>query len=257
MAKQVIEVYLSGGAANSDIHASLGGAVSSVEKGSNTIGYESTSIPGVALVDATGFKEDGVIGSLDYQTGGQLSYTKQGGAAPASYDIVDINSDGGHLVHCTEGDAYVSVDVTTASFGGDVLGAQLTQTINSPNLFQDVGEAEALSGSSKYRHLYLKNADIVQRTVNVHILSNYNGLDFLEIGFFTTVSGVIDELLPNEDIAPTSVVFNSPTNTSESIELTVQAGDYIGMYLKRTVTALTDLPQSPSSASIIISSVEV
>lgn len=254
MAKKLVELYLSGGASNTDINSSLGGVVSTSEMGTNTVTYTSVTIPGITLVDSAGLKNNGAIGELTVRdSGARVYYVKPNGEQPSTINEFDITgADGEYVIPCEEGDASIIIDVVNASIGADQFDIAIEQILVSPNLFANVLEAEAQAGSKKYRHLYIKNTDAASISVGMYVKSNYNGLDVLAIGFFSLVSGGTDVELVDENTAPVSVNFKTPINIDDAEVLTLNSGEYLGVYFRREVSALSDVSISPSSAVIFI-----
>lgn len=255
MAKQRIELYLSGGLSNTDKNLSLGGVKSSTKLFGNAVTYDVAGLAGVTLNDFRA-PDNVTTGTLDFNfTNTTLGFTKDGGNAPTGSALVDISTDGDYILPCVEGDAILVVTVVVASLPGSDSSDTLTAVKINPNLFADVLEEDSLSGIDKYRHLYATSIDGVA-TVNlfVYIKENYPSLNVLAIGYENTVSGSEDQLLLNEDTAPTGVVFGSPTDTLSAESVAITPLTSLGIFLKLSVPPLSVNSNVIETASLMLES---
>lgn len=250
MADRDIELFLSGGATNTDKNASLGGVISATQITGNTLAYDVAAITGVTLLDSKG--DVGTLHFINATT--KIGLQKNGGAIPAlAIDLEDVSVNGNYTLTCPEGDASITIAVVSASLPIADATEAVTPTKINPTLYNNVSESEAESGSIKYRHLYLFNSGATTINVNAYINPNYAGLDALSIGFFATSSGGSDdELLIDEDTAPLAVTFNAPSNVGDAITLTLDTSGKVGIYLKREVLALSDVSALIDTAAIVI-----
>lgn len=257
MSEKKIKIFLSGGLSNTDVNLSLGGVMSTTELFGNVPVFDlGTILTGVTLTDTLGGAETGSIGAIffDFATT-ELSFKKEGGLPAVNLnDFTDVSTDGNYILTCTEGDVSVSVSVVSASLPGSSGDDDVFRTKINPNLFENILEAEAITGSDKYRHFYLYNDTASQIQAATYILSNFNGLDVLALGFENVISGSEDKVLADEDTAPLEidVTFALPINKTEADTLTINSGEAVGMYVRRTVPILADVTTIASTSSLVM-----
>ena len=252
MAENKIDFFLSGGAANADVNLSVGGVKSSVKLVNPVATYSGVAIAGVALKHTTGVST-GVGGTLWFDSSLGFAYQSPTGAEPTINDYLLIETDGDFILMSVESTESLTISVIVASVPtSGTLSTSIDTARSSPNLYENVLEPEALTGSVKYRHLYMENISGSPINCVVYLNPNYPALDLLAIGFSTTISGQQDELLLNDVTAPMGVTFNTPSSKLEGITLEIAAGESIGMYLERTVEVLSDISNEEDSASIIV-----
>jgi len=248
MSLQTLDLYLSGGAANANPNASLGGLKSSVKLLGQTLAYSATAMAGVTLVDAAGV----VAGTLHFvKTGNYLGFQKTGGAVPTTAQSVVVGADGTYTLECPELGQFVAVTVVFASLPGANSTATVVATSINQNLFDDVLATEAEVGKVEYRHFYIQNNTASTVLANLFIQQQFTGLDYLEIGVYQLTSGNVDQLLANETSVPANVTFYLAGSSADGFQLTINASGFLGVYLKRTVTALSD-SGTPSDTAIIV-----
>jgi hypothetical protein len=249
MTKRVVDIYLSGGAGNTDPNASLGGVKSTTKLYGQTISYDSTAIAGVTLVDAAGVTS----GSLIFIAATKLlGFQVLGGAVPTSLQSIDISVDGSYTIDCPEMNKSVVVSVVAASLPVIDTTVGITAININQNLYANVLEAEALNGSVKYRHVYITNNTMDTIFITVYVLRQYTGLDNLMLGVFTNGSGHVDELLSNEDTIPTGVTFYNCDGAGNGLSLSLTGGGSIGLYLARKVTYFSDVSNANDDAILAI-----
>lgn len=247
MSARTLDIYLSGGASNSNPQTSLGGLKSSVLLYGQTVTYNSTPLSGVALLDAAGVSN----GTLHFtKTGNLLGFQKAGGAVPAAAQWVTVSTTGKYTLECPETGQFVTVSVTFASLPSTDAIADITATSINQNLFDDVTLAEASAGAVEYRHFYITNNTANSVVAKLYIQQQFTGLDYLELGIKNLVSGFIDELLPDTATPPADVTFYPASSLADALVLSFYANDSVGVYLKRTVTALSD-HSNPADTAII------
>jgi len=252
MAIRTVDIYLSGGASNADPAASLGGIRSSIKLYGQTLSYSAGSMAGVALIDASGVSS----GTLHFiKTGNFLGFQKAGGTVPSTPQSVVVGANGTYTIPSAEGDQFVTVAVTFASLPASDVTATVAAVSLNQNLFDDVTAAEANVGDIEYRHIYLYNASTSSVTATLFIKQQYTGLDYLEIGAKQLTSGVIDELLTNESTAPASVVFTAPDVQADGLVFVINQAEACGVYLKRTVTTLSDVSNPDDTAILVLDAI--
>ena len=236
---QNIEFYLSGGAANADPLLSLGGAISSTKLLSQSVVKTSVNITGVSVVDAAGnFNGEGVL-SFKLNPA-RLAWVKPNGIQPSSFlHETIISNDGRYIIPCREGDASIIVDVIANSL--PALAQQDTVNVSSilSNLFGAIGEAQAQSGLTQYRCLYVKNISASPITLEYWIAADMVAADGLEIGFSVFVDGTTEETIADELTAPLVPTFTK-NFTAQAQQLTIAAGQSIGFWLKLKTPVLSE-----------------
>lgn len=232
-----LKFILSGGAANTDPAAALGGAIST---DANAViksqSITASTITGVTYDDAAGNALGN--GTVTYTLTGQtLQWTPPSGViGPA----IAVGTNGGYTLYGADATSQVKVTVVSASLPG----ANTTQNpaiANQTNkLFDDVARLEAVAGDTGYRCFYVKNAHASESMTGVllWIDTNTNGVDDLSIGLDPVgVSGTATTIA-NENTAPTGVTFSTPTSELTALGLdTLTTGQYYAVWMRRTVPA--------------------
>jgi len=251
MAINSIEFRLSGGISNANVATSLGGAMSSVNLVGNTVSYATTGITGVTLIDS--LTDNAAVGNLSYIISGtKINKQKPLGIVPSASDLVDISVDGDYVIIAPEEDAMVAVSVVSSSLPIADTNDDVTAVKINPNLFGDVAANESEAGITSYRHVYLFNKSAIQVVAKLYIANNYSGLDALSIGFENVISGVTDQLITDDQTPPVGVAFNAPASAASAIELTINTGDAVGMFLKRVVSPLSDNTTAIDTARLLM-----
>ena len=243
MGAKNIDVFLSGGSSNTDPNASLGGIISTTKLFGQLPAYDTTIIAGVTLLDAVNL----LSVELTFVLATKLLSIKEIGE-PLAAITVDVSVDGEYILTTPDGLTELSVSVVNASLPVADATVTVTATNIMHNLFDAVSSANSQVGDINYRHVYLKNKTNAALSLKVFIETQLNGLDYIEIGFFSISSGTIDEQLSNENSSPSSVIFLAPTSADDAQLLSLTAQAYIGLYIKRTVLALTDVNTPVDSA---------
>jgi hypothetical protein len=236
-------LYLSGGASNSDIDASLGGAKSSTKLAGQSVAWAGTAMSGVALVSANGndlstlnygFLIFRLVGSI-----GNLAWAPPGHTGPYIYLPVGVN--GTYTIHSDPASGYtgsITVTVTKASLPTADGSRSVNITNPARNLFANVAETDSRDGDIDRRGLYLQNDGSVTETLNIAIESNFESGARLELAWAAEGAVSQMETLPDEDTEPSGVTWSSPTLTTPlSIELT--SASWIGLWLRRTVNPIS------------------
>lgn len=247
MGDKTFEFFLSGGVGNSDPNASLGGTQSTTELFGQTVTYDTTPISGVTLLDSSGL----VTGILIYtNTGSFIGIQETGGAVPTGDELVDISVDGDYVLNSPEENITLSITVVSASLPGSNDSKAITAANNNNNLWDDVPESEAQTGIVAYRHFYIENLKNETVTATLFIKQPLTGMDYIEVGVLSLTSGTDDELLVDEFTAPTGITFYLASTIASGLELQIFALDSIGVFVRRTVPALSDVT-TPTDAAVI------
>lgn len=250
MALRTLDIFLSGGAANSNPNASLGGIKSSVKLYGQTLIYSALAMAGVTLVDAAGV----TTGTLHFiKATNLLGFQKAGGAVPTAAQSVSVAVNGTYSIECPETGAFVTVTVTFASLPATDITAAVTATSINQNLFDDVTVSEAEVGAIEYRHFYITNITAGTVLATLYIFQQFTGLDYLELGVKQLTTGWVDELLPNSATAPAGITFYPVATKVGGLFLTLAPSDSLGVFVKRTVTALSDVSNASDTAILSLS----
>lgn len=158
-------VVYSGGAANEDQAASLGGAISTAA--SKKVKSQSTTalslVTGVTILDAMGNAEGAGILRYDYSSNALL-WKPYGGV---TFDGVGIPADGIYTLGTTGG--YVIVDVVKNSLPGSTQQDSVTVANIQNATFDNISAQESLVGDTEYRCFYVLNSDSTQTAYDVRI----------------------------------------------------------------------------------------
>ena len=247
MGTKNIDVFLSGGASNTDPNLSLGGLPSTTKLLNQTTTYVGSGIAGVTLLDSANLSE-AVLTYVD--AANTLSVKEVGEVLPAV--TVDVSVSGDYILPTPDGSAELVVSVNSASLPNANTSDTILTALIMNNLFDDVSAQESQVGAINYRHLYITNKTAGTISLKIVITSQLNGMDYLELGFESVVHGNIDQLLPDEGSAPVGVSFNAPSTEVDAILLTVATISTIGVFIKRTVLSLTDVSTSVDTSLISI-----
>lgn len=245
-----LKFILSGGAANTDPAAALGGAISTAGGGvilSQSI--TASTIAGITYDDAAGNTTGS--GTMTYTTSGTtLQWTPPGGSiGPA----VDVGADGRYTVYGADGLGHVKVTVVAASLAGD--DTQSPTIANQANkLFDDVVQAEAAPGDTEYRCFYVKNdhASDSMTGVKLWINSDASGADSLAVALdLAGVSGTADTIADESTAPDPALTFTAPTDEGSALDIgTLTAGQYYGVWIRRTVPAATVVSTAADVSSL-------
>ncbi len=234
-----VDWYLSGGAANTDPNASLGGEISTTHWRMQLA--TGVTIGGVTVDDAA----ENTVGSgtLAYAVSGQtLTWTPPGGAAGAA---VPVGTNGTYVIRGSGVTAgYLRVTVVAASLPAGNVSQTVTVANRDNGILDDVTKAEALAGDTNYRCVYLHATDTATN-VSVWISQDSLGADTISIGADPagvgdgTSTGVATTIV-NEATAPAGVVFSQPLIEGAAINLgDFPAGEGCALWIKRNVPVST------------------
>jgi hypothetical protein len=244
-----LKFILSGGAANTDPAAALGGAISTAGGGvilSQAI--TASTIAGITYDDAAGNALGN--GTMTYLTSGTtLQWTPPGGSiGPA----VNVSPSGRYTVYGADGLSHVKITSVTGSLGGNA--SQNPTISNQENkLFDNVARADSIAGDVEYRCFYIKNAHASDSMTGVKLWINSDtvGADTLAIALdLAGVSGTADTVADENTAPDPALTFTSPMDEGSALDLgTLTTGQYYGVWIRRTVaTSTTDTETADASS---------
>lgn len=238
-----IEFRLSGGAANTDPLASLGGIVSS-QKVLSQVGTGVTNITGVVIDDAAGNAEG--AGTLSYVTAtGELTWQAFGeGVAGAAVAVG--GADGKYAIPSSAG-GYLFVTVTAASLPGTDQSDTVTIANLANKVFDDISPAESFAGDTEYRCLYIMNTNGTDTAfgVTVWVQSQPVGDDSIALGVDPAGVGNgsstgVATTVADESSAPAGVTFSAPATQGAGLVLgDLAPGQCAAFWQRRTVPSTT------------------
>ena len=130
-----------------------------------------------------------------------------GGSGTITTDLVIVPAD--FVIRLSGGSANTSPN---SSLGG---GKSNTTVIDNAmdNFFDDVSGAEAAASDVEYRCGYLHNANATgtMYSTKMWIAANTPGFDDVAIGLGTSAIGGTEQTIADENTAPTSVTFSTPS----------------------------------------------
>lgn len=247
-----LKFILSGGAANTDPAAALGGAISTAGGGVvKSQSLTASTIGGVTYDDACGNSVG--TGTVTFTSSGTtLQWTPPGGTIGPP---VNITPSGTYTVYGSDGNAQIKVTSVTGSFGGDT--SQNPVVANETNkLFDDVARMESVSGDTEYRCMYVKNTNGADSMVDVKLWrsADTNGADVLAMGLDPAGKNGTATTIADEDTAPAGVVFSEPTDIGSALDIgTLAAGDYYAVWLRRTVPGGTTVTTTADASALKVS----
>lgn len=240
-----LKTHYSGGAANEDPDASLGGAISTAA------GKRVLSQSAAAPTNCTGITIDYTCGHDTANLGdGVLTFTyatteatwnpNGGSVGPA----VDIGADGTYVLADSTGEMQNHITVVAASLpGSDKSDTNITIARIANETYDDISKAEATAGDVEYRCFYLKNTHDTDTMYNVgvYLKSDAEGADSLKLGAdLAGVNGTADTVATEGDAPDPTVTFSAPASPPAGIDLgDLAPGDYVAFWIERTVPSLT------------------
>lgn len=239
-------VRLSGGAANTDPNAALGGIMSTVVGGlvDSRTPSAPTTITGVTINDAPGNAKG--TGTLTWDSTLQtLRWTDPGGQIGTA---IDVSVNGDYAIQGANDGGLLNVTVVAASLPSGDLTNTITITELDNNLFDDVLKAESLSGDSEYRCVYMENQHAADSMVDVKVWieNNTPGQDTIAIQLDPVGLNGVAVIIATEKTAPVGVDFDAvnPIDEASSLSMgTLAFGDQFPMWIKRLVPANTSAQQ--------------
>lgn len=245
-----LEIRLSGGAANANPNASLGGVMSSTRVLSQSA-TAPVNVTGVVIEDAAGNAEG--AGTLSFTASGQtLTWTPNGGSAGAA---VALTENGKYTIKGSAG--YLCVNVTYASLPGTDQTDSITIAHLANKTFDDINKQESFYGDTEYRCFYVTNTHPTETFIGnlLWIGGQPNGADYLEIGLDPagvgngSTTGVATTIATEGD-APAGATFIAPVGTGDALSLgDLGPGQAYGFWQKRVcpVKVTTQTPVDLSS----------
>ena len=120
------------------------------------------------------------------------------------------------------------------------LGGAISSTQMGTNLFDTVSSAEAGTGDTEYRGVYIKNtnASLTLSNAKVWILSNTPSTDTaFQIALCDEGVNAAMETVGGEGTAPDGPTFDDAEDEANSLDLgDLAAGDFYGIWVKRVVS---------------------
>ena len=119
------------------------------------------------------------------------------------------------------------------------LGGAKSSTAAPSNLFDDVSGAEASSGDTEYRCIYVhnNNGTLSLQNAVLWIQANTTG-NRLAVGLGSSALNGTEQTVADESTAPASVTFTQPSTKGAGIALgTIPAGQHRAVWVRRTVAA--------------------
>lgn len=237
----------SGGVANTDPAADLGGAKSTAVAKDilSQTASAPTTITGVTIDDAAGNDEGD--GTLFYDsTNKTLRWTPYNGTAGTA---IDVSVNGAYAIQGGNNGGLLKVTVVAGSLPSSDQTNTITIANIANNIFDDVAKADAKAGDTEYRGIYIENDHVSDAMVDIRvwIQTNTPGQDVISIALADEAKNVAMATIANENTAPGgSVDFDAANPVDYASGLVVpdlNAGDYKGLWLRRTVPAGTNQSQ--------------
>lgn len=241
ISRHQVEFRLSGGAANTDPAAALGGAMSTAGGGL----IESQSITPDSALSGVTFEYGAnnlttSTGTLTYTASGTtLQWTPPGGSAGIA---VNVGVDGTYTILDADSQRYIVVTVVAASLPGADATRTITVANNTNTLFDDIAVADSIAGDTEYRCFYVKNAHGSESMSNavVWIDTQTPGADSISIGLDPAGAGGTATTIADENTAPSGVSFSAPSGSATGLDMgAIAAGQSYPVWVKRVVAAGT------------------
>lgn len=121
--------------------------------------------------------------------------------------------------------------------GASLGGAKSSNQVDLSALWDTVNSGESAAGDTEYRCVYVHNnsgQDFI--TPVIWIVSETP--NYIDIGLGSSALNGTEQTVADEQTAPTSVSFSSPTSKGTGIALgTIPAGQHRAVWIRRTVPA--------------------
>jgi hypothetical protein len=240
----------SGGAANVDPLADLGGAKSTA--GAKDILSQTASAPttitGVTIDDAAGNDEgDGTL--FFDSTATTLRWTPFNGTAGSA---VDVSGNGDYAIQGGNNGGILKVTVVSGSLPSSDQTNTITITNIAENIFDDVAKADAKAGDIEYRGIFIENNHATDSMVDIRVWieTNTPGQDVISMAIADEAKTMDIEIIGDENTAPSGPDFDATNPVDYDSGLVIpdlDTGDYFGLWLRRTVPAGTNQSQLNNS----------
>lgn len=245
-----LEKRLSGGAANTDPSASLGGAKSSEVILSQEVTII-TPISGVTLVEGRGnsnFSANPSSGNLSF-VNASISLRWQ----PPGFTVgpaIDVSVDGRYTLTGPVGgsgeDDLLIVDVVAASLPLADTNSNVDILTPPNSLFDDIGAVEAFIGATNYRCYYVENNSGADTLFGVKVYIGQQpapGQDVLALGLDPAGINGTATTIGDEGTAPGGVAFSTPTSYASGLLIgDLTPGDFAAIWIRRTIPAASTFP---------------
>jgi hypothetical protein len=249
-----LKIVHSGGAANVDPAADLGGAISTA--GAKDILSQTASAPttitGVTIDDAAGNDEGD--GTLFFDSvNSTLRWTPLNGTAGVA---VDVSVNGAYAIQGANNGGLLKVTVVAGSLPSSDQTNTITIANIANNMFDDVAKADAKAGDTEYRGVYWQNDHASDTMVDIRmwVETNTPGQDVIQIavadeGVDTTMGTIADE--DTDPALATDFDDNNPIDYDSGLVIPdLPAASYQGWWIKRTVPAGTNQSQTNNAFRI-------
>jgi len=226
--------HYSGGAANTDEAAALGGQLSNTPVPYQNV-YTPDPVSGITVERIVSSSVSwGVVSFESMATGYFFSWVPSG-AGTESGVIVYRNGKvtilaGGELA---EGYIQLDIDMTLLPDSGEL--SVFVQNVPG-NVFTGIEAAEAESGSTVYRGLYIWNTHATKTYRNLALYVRQQFIDS-QIGLEIAVESAPLQTIATETDAPVGPTFSVPTEASPLIIGNITPGSIVGVWFKRTVVS--------------------
>lgn len=242
------QIFLSGGGANTDPLASIGGAMSTVS-GGRVLSQAATNpnLTGVTVEDAMG---NGIgAGTLTYTASGTLlRWQPAGGTAGATVNVGAAAS-GTYAIQGGNNGGVLLVSCTLASLPGADSSRSVTISNQTQQVFDDVTKTQSRDGKTSYRGIFFKNVDATDLMIDSRywVEQNTPGADVIQVVNGVQAVTTALEVLADETTAPATVNFDTANPIDYATGLAIPqldaAGAYYGIWMRRTVPPGTDVAQ--------------
>ena len=244
-----LKLVHSGGAANVDPDADLGGAISTA--GAKDILSQTSTAPttvtGVTVNDAAGNTVGN--GTLFYDNGNDtLRWTPPSGSAGTA---VDVSVSGEYAIQGGGTGGLLKVTVVAGSLPSSDQTNTLTIANIANNIFDDVAKADSKAGDIEYRGVYIQNDHSADSMVDIKfwLEENTPGQDGIQIAL-AAESKITMDTIGDEGTPPTGIDFDAVNPVDYGSGLTIPDlafGEYQGFWIKRTVPAGTNQAQADNT----------
>lgn len=241
-----LKLVHSGGAANTDPNADLGGAISTA--GAKDILSQTSTAPttvtGVTVNDAAG----NIVGdgTLFFDSGNKtLRWTPPSGSAGVA---VDVSVSGEYAIQGGGTGGMLKVTVVSGTLAASDQTNTLTIANIANNIFDDVAKAEAKAGDVEYRGIYIQNDHAADSMVDIKfwLEENTPGQDVIQIALAAEGKNVTMATIGDEGTPPAGIDFDAvnPIDYTSGLACPDLAfGDFQGFWIKRTVPTGTNQAQ--------------
>jgi hypothetical protein len=251
-----VQIYLSGGAANSDPNLSLGGIISSTQVTSQDC-QAPVNVNGVVINNAfSNLEGNGTL--YWFNATNQLAWQAPG---QGTYVPVTITGDGQYTLGGSSGYLIVTATLATLQAIGSDQTDTLAITYQANKVYDDISKNESLAGDIEYRCLYIKNINGVDPITDVKLFlkAQPTGPDELDIGL--DPAGVGDgsttgvaTTAADEGTAPAGVSFSRPSTSASGLAVgTLASNACAAFWIRRTIAADNDQVDLTDQSSIGIS----